>query len=45
MVSMVELDNLNGLLSKGSSTAMYSSLVSTTKNENTIPAKLSVLSP
>ena len=45
MVSMVELDNLNGLLSKGSSTAMYPSLLSTTKNEKIIPAKLTVLSP
>ena len=45
MVSMVELDNLNGLLSKGRSTAMYPSLLSTTKNEKTIPANLTVLSP
>ena len=31
MVYMVDLDNLNGLHSKGSSAAMYPSLVSTTK--------------
>ena len=45
MISMVELDNQNGLLSKGSSNAMYPSLLSTTKNEKIIPAKLTVLSP
>ena len=45
MVSMVELNNLNGLLSKGRSTAMYPSLLSTTKNEKTIPTNLTVLSP
>ena len=45
MVSMVELDNLNGLLSKGRSTAMHPSLLSTTKNEKTIHANLTVLSP
>jgi len=45
IVSMVELDYLNGLLSEGRSTAMYPSLLSTTKNEKIIPAKLTVLSP
>ena len=44
MVSMVEQDNLNGLLSKGSSIAMLPSLLST-KMKKPIPAKLTVLSP
>ena len=44
MVSLVELDNLNGLLSKGSSIAMFPSLLST-KMKKPIPAKLTVLSP
>ena len=44
MVSMVALDNLDGLLFKGRSTAMYPSLLSTT-NDKTIPANLTVLSP
>ena len=44
MVSMVALDNLDGLLFKGSSTAMYPSLLSTT-NDKTMPAYLIVLSP
>ena len=44
MVSMVALDNLDGLLFKGSSNAMFPSLLSTTNNK-TLPAKLTVLSP
>ena len=44
MVSMVTLDNLDGLLFKGRSTAMYPCLLSTT-NVKTIPAKLTGLSP
>ena len=42
MVSLVELDNLNGLFSKGSSIAMHPTLLST---KISIPAKLTVLSP
>jgi len=42
MVSLVELDNLNGLFSKGSSIAMRPTLLST---KISIPAKLTVLSP
>ena len=44
MVSMVALSNLDGLLSKGRSTAMFPSLLSTT-NDKTIPANLTVLAP
>ena len=44
MVSLVELDNLNGLFSKGSSIAMRPTLLST-KMKISIPAKLTVLSP
>ena len=44
MVSLVELDNLNGLFSKGSSIAMHPTLLST-KMKKSIPAKLTVLSP
>ena len=44
MVYMVTLDNLDGLLFKGRSTAMYPCLLSTTKAKP-IPANLTVLSP
>ena len=44
MVSLVELDNLNGLFSKGSSIAMRPTLLST-KMKIPMPAKLTVLSP
>ena len=44
MISMVALDNLDGLLFKGRSKAMFPSLLSTT-NVNTNPANLTVLSP
>ena len=44
VVSMVALDNLDGLLFKGSSTAMFVFLFSTT-NYKTIPANLTVFSP
>ena len=44
MVSLVELDNLNGLFSKGSSIAIRPTLLST-KMKIPMPAKLTVLSP
>ena len=44
MVSMVALDNLDGLLFKGDSNVMLPSLLSTT-NKKTMPANLTVLSP
>ena len=44
MVSLVELDNLNGLFSKGCYIAMRPTLLST-KMKISIPAKLTVLSP
>jgi len=44
MVSMVALDNLDGLLFNGSSIVLFPFLLLTT-NSKTIPANLTVLSP
>ena len=45
MVSMVALDNLDGLLFKGSSTVLFPLLFIYNKLPKTIPANLTVLSP
>ena len=45
MVSMVALDNLDGLLFKGSSTVLFPLLFIYNKLQKTVPANLTVLSP